>query len=376
MKQYILLSIFVSLISGLSAQQTITKSILHDGIEREYILYIPANYTGDEEVPIIFNFHGFGGNAQSQMEYGDFRMISDTAGFIIAHPQGTLFNGVPHWNVGGWTVGSTTDDVGFIDALLDTISDNYNINLSRVYSTGMSNGGFFSFLLACQLSDRITAIASVTGSMTPETYNFCFPQHPTAILQFHGTFDIVVPYGGADFSKPIDDVIDYWVDFNNCNTSPEIIYLPDIDPNDGSTVEHYRYTEGDNDVVTEHFKVIGGGHTWPGSSGGGAGTNNDINASVEIWKFFLRYQLDINTDITQSNAVKKSIKVFPNPASNLLTIETKNGDQVYYEIVSLLGTIMKKGKLSNKTTSIDIQSIPQGLYFVRVGKVTKRLMIE
>ena len=150
------------------SQQTITATLTHDSIDREYILYVPANYTGDTPVPLVFNFHGFTSNAGEQMAYGDFRPIADTAGFILVHPEGTLFNGSTHFNVGGFTAGSTVDDVGFTEAMIDTISAEYNINAERVYSTGMSNGGFMSFLLACQLSDKIAAIASVTGSMTPE----------------------------------------------------------------------------------------------------------------------------------------------------------------------------------------------------------------
>jgi len=78
----------------------------------------------------------------------------------------------------------------------------------------MSNGGFMSFLLSCQLSEKIATIASVTGSMTPETFNNSNPQHPTPILQIHGTSDNTVPYNGTTWSKSIDDVIQYWVDYN------------------------------------------------------------------------------------------------------------------------------------------------------------------
>jgi len=144
------------------AQQTISDSISHDGMTREYILYVPANYTGTEEVPLLFNFHGYTSNATEQMWYGDFRSIADTAGFIIIHPEGTEDGtGTTHFNV-GWG-GSTVDDVSFTEALIDSISAEYTINQDRIYSTGMSNGGFMSFKLACELSDRIAGIASVTG---------------------------------------------------------------------------------------------------------------------------------------------------------------------------------------------------------------------
>ena len=149
-----------------TSQQTITATITHDALQREYILYVPASYTGSNAVPLVFNFHGYTSNATEQMWYGDFRPIADTANFIIVHPNGMLdATGTTHFNV-GWG-GSTIDDVGFTSALLDSISADYNINADRVYSTGMSNGGFMSYQLACQLSDKIAAIASVTGSMSP-----------------------------------------------------------------------------------------------------------------------------------------------------------------------------------------------------------------
>ena len=142
------------------------------------------------------------------MSYTNFNYISDTAGFIVVYPEGTLLQGSTHWNVGGWITGSTTDDVGFSISLLDSISNEYNIDATRVYSTGMSNGGYMSFLLACQMSDKIAAIASVTGSMTPQTYNVCNPQHPTPILQIHGTSDQTVPYlGDPTWTKSIDDIL-------------------------------------------------------------------------------------------------------------------------------------------------------------------------
>ena len=156
----------------------------------------------------------------------------------------------------------------------------------------MSNGGYMSFLLACQLSEKIAAVASVTGSMTPETFDACSPQHPTPILQIHGTNDEIVPYNGASWSRSIEDVMTYWVNYNNCDEPPSTTVFPDIDPTDGSTVEHIVYQNGDNGVTTEHMKVLGGRHTWPGSAYNFPGTNQDISASMEIWEFFSRF--DIN----------------------------------------------------------------------------------
>lgn len=276
----------------LFSQQTLTQSITHDGLQRDYILYVPATYTGDEAVPLVLNFHGYTSNAKEQMGYGDFRPIADTAGFIIVHPQGTLLDGKTHWNVGGWTLASKIDDVGFTAALIDSLSASYNINQNRIYATGMSNGGYMSFLLACQLSNKIAAIASVTGSMTIQTYDACDPQHPTPVMQVHGTKDGTVPYEGNPFwTKSIDDVMTYWISYNHCKKTPAATQLPDVNTSDGSTVEHLIYEKGDQHATSEHYKVTGGNHKWPLLKGGGPGTNHDFNATLEIWRFFLRYDL-------------------------------------------------------------------------------------
>ena len=297
------------------SQQTINGSIMHDSMQRDYIIHIPSSYNINTPIPLVFCFHGYTSNASTIMTYTNFNYISDTAGFIVVYPQGTLLQGTTHWNVGGWTTGSTVDDVGFSISLLDSISNEYNIDATRVYSTGMSNGGYMSFLLACQMSDKIAAIASITGSMTPQTYNSCNPQHPTPILQIHGTNDQVVPYlGDPTWTKSIDDVLQYWADYNNCNTTPTITAI-------ASAVEYIVYDGGDNSVTTEHFKIYGGDHDWPGVWG-----NMDIDASNEVWKFFSKY--DINGLIGITTLIDNTDKVITD--KHLLKITDILGQETPY----------------------------------------------
>ena len=117
----------------------------HDGLDREFTLYIPQSYNQSTQVPLLFNFHGYGSSAYSQIGYGDFRDLAEQNNFIIVIPQGSLLEGTTHWSVKSWTSNSTTDDVDFTSTLIDKISAEYSIDLSRVYSTGMSNGGFMSY---------------------------------------------------------------------------------------------------------------------------------------------------------------------------------------------------------------------------------------
>ena len=263
-------------------------NIEHDGLTRSFNIFVPDTYDPSEPVPLLFCLHGYGSNHDVIMEYTDFNTIASSENFIAVYPQGSLLNGITHWNVGGWTVGSFVDDISFIDLIIETVSDSYSINLHRIYSTGMSNGGYMSFLLACQLSEKIAAVASVTGSMTPQTFYSCQPQRAISVLQMHGTSDGVVPYGGNQaWTMGINTVVNYWRTHNNCSASPTIIDLPDIYTFDNSTVQEITYSNGDNNTMVKHYKVNGGGHDWFGVWG-----NRDINATELIWEFFSMY--DIN----------------------------------------------------------------------------------
>ena len=269
---------------------TINKTVSVNGVERTYILYVPESYDGSKATSLIFNLHGYQSNATDQMRYGDFRPIADREGIIIAHGQGLDLDGRSHWNVGSWTTGSTSDDIGFISAMIDEISTEYRIDSRSVYSTGMSNGGYMSFLLACQLGDKIAAIASVTGSMTPENFDLCNPSRSIPILQIHGTNDGTVPYGGAIWTKSIDDVLNYWIGENNIvSTNTEM--LSDSDTSDGSTVERIQHNSDGVPNMVVHYKITGGDHTWPGTVFKTPGTNNDFDASEAIWEFFQQHKL-------------------------------------------------------------------------------------
>ncbi len=294
---YILLLYFST---NLYSQQIINDSIISGGIYRNFITYIPSIYQSSEPVPLMFNLHGRTSTAWQQMWYGDFRNVADTANFIIVHPQGLLDDsGDTHWNYGQ----STVDDIGFFNSLYSYLVSNYSINLDKVYFTGMSNGGYMSYYLACNMSDKIAAIASVTGAMGSFTQMNCNPSHPTPVMEIHGTSDSTVPFNN------IINGIEYWRDYNNCNLIADTILISDLNLLDLSSVEHIVYKNGDNGVTTELFKVINGGHTWPGSSISTGVTNYDINASAEIWKFFSRYDINGLVMSTDNRSYSDNINI-------------------------------------------------------------------
>lgn len=359
------------------SQQTVTKTLVHDDLNRSYIVYIPDAYDENVETPLLFNFHGYTSNASDQMVYGDFRSIADAEGFILVHPEGTLFNGNTHWNVGGWTLGSTVDDVGFTEGMIEELSSEFNIDQDRVYATGMSNGGFMSFLLACQLSEKIAAIASVTGSMTPSTYNNCNSQHPTPVLYIHGTSDGVVPYDGANWTKKVEDVINFWKIENECDTDPVVTELPNSTTWDESTVELFSYLNGDAGTEVIHYKVIGGGHTWPGTSILFPGTNYDFNASEVIWSFLSRYDvnglIDTSTSTEDEFTNEEFTLIYPNPASSEIKVKFKEAPNVEYELLNNSGEVVLNGKFEQKEEVIDISRFANGIYSLRIGKQNFRV---
>lgn len=363
----LLLSLCLPLLS--IGQQTIDGSITFAGIQRDYILYVPEIYTPGEAVPLILNFHGYTSNAFEQLNYGDFRPIADTAGFIVVHPMGTVdLLGNTHWNVGWGT--SSVDDLGFTAALIDSLSAKFSINKDRIYSTGMSNGGFMSYHLACELSERIAAIASVTGTMNVNQPATCSPGHPMPVMEIHGTADATVPYTGNFLFGTTPAAVAYWVNYNNCESTPSITAIPDTDGGDGCTAEHQVYTGGNNGSTVEHFKIINGEHTWPGSAFGGLGTNQDIDACNEIWRFFSKYDIHglINTTSVADVNLTKTVSVFPNPANDAMTIVWPGVETADYTVSSLTGQLVQKGSLSTGKNEIDLTSVVPGMYMMTIGQ--------
>jgi polyhydroxybutyrate depolymerase len=163
----------------------------------------------------------------------------------------------------------------------------------------MSNGGFMSYQLACELSDRIAAIASVTGSMNLGWFNSCNPSHPMPVMEIHGTLDPTVPYNASSFTESIPNIMDFWKNFNNCNSTAIVTNVPNTNTADGCTAEHQIWENGSNGVAVEHYKIIDGEHSWPGALFPNGITNQDINAAEKIWEFFNNY--DINGLINPTN---------------------------------------------------------------------------
>jgi polyhydroxybutyrate depolymerase len=356
----LLITILASVAVFAQSGTVVHDSIAHEGLSRAYKIYVPNAYDGTTSVPLIFNLHGLTSNMDEQLFYGDFRSIADTANFLVVHPNGTInASGQRFWNSFGLT---GVDDVDFLSTLIDSLNAVYNIDLDRVYSTGMSNGGYMSFELACQLNNRITAIASVTGGMLPTRLAACNPSHPTPVMQIHGTNDGTVPYNGGVITAPIEDIVDYWVNENNCNQNPTLFNVPDNDPNDGCTAEQFVYSGGDRNATVEHYKITGGGHTWPGAFVNTGVTNQDFDASVEIWRFFSQYSLEQLANVNEQEQLDTDITVYPNPTNGLVTVQL---DPIHtaleLTVLDALGRKVKAMQITQQEQTIQLDK--PGVYF-------------
>lgn len=369
------LLLLLSIFSFAQTGTMISNSFQHNGVTREYKLYVPASYDGNTAVPLIFNLHGYTSNMDQQIVYGDFRLIADTANFLVVHPNGTFDGGGNRfWNA---FAAPGVDDIGFLSTLIDTINNGFNVNLDRVYSTGMSNGGYMSFELACQIGGRITAVASVTGTMTNARMSACNAPNPTPIMQIHGTADGTVPYNGDASNASIPDVVDYWVAQTNCNITPNTSNVPDNDPNDGCTTEHYVYSGGDQGTTVEHYKVLGGGHTWPDAPIDIGVTSHDFNASIEIWRFFSQYSLDQLANV-DTNPSLENVEIFPNPSEGKVKIQLSNANSAALHVVDALGRKIYSSVINNGVESLELKR--SGVYFFHIENegrlITRKVIVK
>lgn len=371
-KRFLSLLAFFAFLTVSHAQGYISQTIDHDGLTREYSIYVPASYDGTTNFPLLFNLHGGGGTNFAWQAASDMRPIADTADFILVYPQarpdpsdGNSFNWIPK-------VPGTFDDVPFFSSLIDTIASNYQIDQNRIYSCGYSLGGDMTFELGCKLNNRIAAIAPVARTMQANPNSFCSPVHPTGVLTILGTDDLVSPYngivfGGIEYYISAEATHSYWASHNNCNATAT---MSTVSP----SVERYTWSTASGCSYVEELKVIGGEHDWPGSFG-----NMTIDANIEIWQFVSRYDINgligcLTTSINENNGQTDNYKVFPNPFNQELTIEVKSAQSNDFSIYNVIGELVTSGKLNSQVNTIDLSSLAPNVYILNIENQSIRLI--
>ena len=297
------------------------------GISREYYLYVPDEV--DLNTSLIFILHGYSGSASGIMGYSGINNLADEHNFIACYPQGTNDdNGYAFWNVGySFHANVEVDDVEFIRTLRAHIIQEYYLTEYNIFSTGMSNGGDMSYLLACQASDVIRAIAPVAGCMMEWIFDSCSPEYTRSVFEIHGTDDDVTWWegdyddsGGWGNYIGVMPTFSFWASNNSC-TDFESYELPDLDQSDGSYIISDKYSGGTGGNEVWLYKVINGGHDWPGSYG-----NMDINSSEEIINFFSRFKVYSTIGDTDFDGQSN--------IADLLDIVDQVIDQEIYSVIS------------------------------------------
>lgn len=291
---------------GLRMQRAALRQMEHrtirvGGMEREYELFQPS---GDGTMPLVLAFHGGLGTAAGMARLTGLNTAAAARGVMVAYPQGIE----RHWGDGRATLAKAVaqgkNDIEFVGAMIEDLASNRRADPSRVYVTGISNGGFFAFRVGCELADRIAAIAPVAATMPARWAdpNACRSPYPVALLLIHGTADSIIPArGGADigargFSGPVlsvGDTLKAWAGRQGCRGAAVTKKLPTTTP-DGTAVmmQVYSGCAPGGDVV--FYDIVGGGHTWPGGrqylpERTVGKTTRNLNASEAILDFFLRF---------------------------------------------------------------------------------------
>jgi len=293
---------------------------------RPYDIHLPTGYDKSQPVPVIIAIHGGGGSSQKMAKLtcpdgnlqnaGCLNKLADREGFAVVYPNGTpnpLLANLRTWNAGGGKQGysclsgvackNNVDDVGYFKALLDDLQSVVNVDSKRVYATGISNGAAMSHRLACELSDRIAAIAPIAGGNQFSTISTCSPSRPVPVVEIHGSTDPGWPYLGGENktslwnfigSTPgnfisIPATVSGWVARNGCGNPTTTNLSSKV--NDGTTVTKTVYAGCKNNADVVLYKIANGGHTWPdgwqylAEKYVGITTRN-LNANEVIWDFF------------------------------------------------------------------------------------------
>ena len=267
------------------------------GYERTYYIYTPKSYIPSRAVPLVLVFHGDNGSGRSISNVTRFNELAEQQGFIVVYPDGID----QKWRLRKNNK-KNIDDVAFVDNLLTHLHQVRNIDRTRIYATGFSKGGIFTQVLACQLSDKIAAFASVAGSMPVHQQQKCQPLAPVSMLMINGTNDKSVYYQGDEESQKgalvsVREAVSFWREQNQCPAAPttNVIFVPE-NQSSNSKVKTYAYSDCRNGSEILHLAVVNGGHLWYGGASQDENINKfnknlGLNSTQIIWNFFQHHSL-------------------------------------------------------------------------------------
>lgn len=360
-KSNLIILLFLSMVLAAQAQ---IQHMEWQGVQRDYLVRTPAEF--NETMPVLYFLHGLGDNITHLDNEFHFQQIADEFGWMMVVPQALNEGNGTMWNA--YLTYSTTDDSGFLMALLDSLSVQYPVNQDSVFFTGFSMGGFMTHRMAIEHGDRITACAPVSGLITSPMSHFT-PVAPVKMLHIHGTNDPVVGYDGnsqyfgMDLGLSVDEILDYWKNANHCVDEPVIDTFPDLH-NDGLRFIRYTY---DGDAELQHIKVIGGNHSWYHSD-----AQYDISYIKEIHRFFVTGNGG-NDGLAEPESA--AFRLWPNPTSSSCNVTVDVDSSL--EVLDLQGRVMIKRDVKKGVNQLDLSGLPEGLYVVKTSEgEAMKLMVK
>ena len=265
MKSFCVLCVLLLAASSLAAQGVFSGTLRVDGVDRTYLLHMPAGDRSGKPLPLVLALHGAGMTSALMATVTGLNVWADKTGFIVVYPQG-LEN---HWNSEP-PPAAGVDDFVFMKELLAKIESTYSVDRSRVIVAGYSNGAEFAQELGCSDDFHFKAIVANAATLSIEFAKQCAPKHTVRLIEFHGTADPIVPYLGGRVAAPggpivisVADDLQLWQRMNHCAPDPKTDRLPD-NGEDGTHVERVSFHDCAAGGEVTHYRILGGGHVWPG----------------------------------------------------------------------------------------------------------------
>ncbi len=400
----ILLSVLTPFVNAQSGE-LIDYTFNHDELSREYSIYVPEDYTSEEEWPLILNFHGYSGDVPDHIDRTQMHGLADEFGFLIAYPVGLSITRDPEilpafvpssgagWSVPGFS--NERNELVFVDSLLNNIQSGYSVNLKRVHATGLSLGGYMAAYIGTQMPDKIASFASVAGHFTNETTDLIDDSTKISGIMIHGTSDAITNYNGLDNQyESVPESAGLLSNLNQCSSESEETNLPDLDSSDNTTVTLIEYLGCKNERQVKVYRVNNGGHRWPGSgrleSAQVLGNNSlDINSSKLIMEFFEANQQVIVSSESEDYSAIRTFKLsqnYPNPfnPSTNISFQLPEAGLVQLKVYNLLGQeidYLVNGRMNagKHNLTFDASQLSSGVYIYRLitgnQSITKKMML-
>jgi polyhydroxybutyrate depolymerase len=269
----------------------------HGGELRSYYLHVPEALDLSVPAPLVIALHRLTETGEEMARETGFNECADSENFIVAYPNGKF-------RAFSFGIEDDPEDNAFVLSVIEDVASTYEIDRSRIYLVGASNGGLLLYTLICEHPGVFAAAAPVMATFLEKHTETLQSGHGTPVFIIHGEADFVLPYyssllfaGGFHRVLSVPETVKFWATVNGCQPEPVVERIPNLFPSDGTKAMKETYVDSHGVPTVVHIKVRGGGHTWPGGyeplppfmTGR---QNQDFNATQMIWNFFSRHRLN------------------------------------------------------------------------------------